>query len=279
MTKITISQEGSNPISITLSDKNIKSKENFPITRTIDFDMFKFLLTVAQACSELRKKKPIKFEKENLQITGIRCTDVGDIESMKDDIIANPINFTRDDVATFELNYIDKNKPIPNHNTCVKILNNTVINDIKQLLLKNGIRTNLIIDNGDYPIDLKSDYRGHDAYLYADLKNNSADIQKYEKEFNSFCEKIFKSFIGKKLRKKSTITKIKAYNNNFSDGMHIICDNLDDVKDNYNLICDLENKINKAITACPLTKLYDIKFVEDGYYEDLCFNCNIKPKT
>ena len=99
---------------------------------------------------------------------------------MKDDIIANPINFTRDDIATFELNYIDKNKPIPNHNTCVKILNNTVINDIKQLLLKNGIRINLIIDNGDYPIDLKSDYRGHDAYLYADLKNNSADIQKYE---------------------------------------------------------------------------------------------------
>ena len=276
--KLTLTDKNGNQILAVESSNPDKSKEDFPITRTVDFDAYKFLLTIAQACSELQKRKPIKFEKENLQITDISCVDANTVKSMKNDIIADPIDFLRSEVVTFELGYIDKNKPVPNHNACVKLLNNTVVNSMKQLLLKNGLHVNLIIDNGDYPIDLKSDYRGDKAYLCVELKNNSADIQKYEKEFNAFCEKAFKPLIGKKLGRKSTVVKIEAYNDNFSDGMHVICDNLDDVADNYDLMYELENKFNKAIVNCPLAKIYDIKFVEDGYYEDLCFYCSIKPK-
>lgn len=275
--KITLTDKNGNQVLAVESGSPDKSKEDFPIARTVDFDAYKFLLTIAQACSELQKRKPIKFEKENLQITGISCLAEDTVKSMKNDILADPVSFLREEVITFKLSYIDKNKSVPNNNACIKILNATIVNSIKQLLLKNGLHVNLVFDNGDYPIDLKSDYRGDSAYLFVELKNNSVDIQKYEKEFNTFCEKAFKPLIGKKLGQKSTIVKIEPYDN-YSDGMHVICDNLDDVDNDYDLMYELENKFNKAIANCPLAKIYDIKFVEDGYYEDLCFYCSVKPK-
>jgi hypothetical protein len=279
MIKITISQEGANPISITLTDNNIKTKENFPITRSVEFDPYKFLLVVAQTCEQLRKQIPIKFEKENFRITNISYISVGDVKKFKDDIYSDPLDFIyRGGIVNFELYYIDKTKHVPNHNECVKTMNATVVNTIKQNLLKNGFRVDLFLDNGDYPIDLQSDYRGKEISLFVKLKDNSENIKKYEKEFNSFCEKAFKPFIGKKLGQKSTIIKIEPYDN-YSDGMHVICDNLDDVDNDYDLMYELENKFNKAIANCPLAKIYNIKFVEDGYYEDLCFYCSVKPKN
>lgn len=265
---------------------NIESKESFPIIETVDFDTYKLLLTASQFCTNLKNKKPIKFEKENFQITDIKCIGENELKGLKDEIYADPIDFLRGGIVELELNYIDKNKPIPNHNICVKTLNKSIVNEIKQILIKNNIRVNLFLDNGDYPIDLKADYRGHEISLFVDMKNNSTDIEKHEKEFDLFCEKAFKQFIGTKLKQKSTIIAIKPYDaTHFSNGLFVVCDNLDDLTD-YNILYEFENKFNKLISSCSLNKIYEIQFQEDGYepggYGDseigLNFYCMIKPK-
>ncbi len=270
---------------------DIKSKEDFPITETVDFDAYKLLLTISQFCDNLRKQKPIKFEKENFQITDIRCigTNIGihELKNLKNDIYNNPIDFLRGGIVELELDYIDKNKSIPNHNICVKTLNNSIVNEIKQILIKNGIHVNLFLDNGDYPINLKSDYRGNEISLFVDIKNNSADIEKHEKEFDLFCEKAFKQFIGTKLKQKTTITKIEPYDSeHFSNGLKVFCNNLDDVAADYNILYEFEDKINKLISSCPLNKIYEIQFQEEGYNPGgygkselyLDYYCMIKPK-
>ena len=275
--KITISQEGSSPIEIEFGER---STEEFPITYNVDFDPYKFLLLISQICSELDKKAPIKFEKENFQITHISAISLKNVKSFKKDIYKDPVDFMRGGIADIELDYIDKNKSVPNHNTCVSILEKNIVDNIRQLLQKNSIRANILLDKDtDYPINLKSDYRGNNISLLVKLKNNEADIQKHEKEFNDFCEKAFKSFIGKKIKHKSTITGFEPYSDCYSNGVHVYCDNLDDVCDDYNLMYEFERKLNVAIKNCPLMKLYDIQFVEDGYYDDaLDFNCYVKSK-
>ena len=66
--KFTLTDKNGNQILAVESSNPDKSKEDFPITRTVDFDAYKFLLTIAQACSELQKRKPIKFEKQLIRI-------------------------------------------------------------------------------------------------------------------------------------------------------------------------------------------------------------------
>ena len=254
----------------------VKSEENFPIIRTIDFDAYKLLLVVSQFGADFEKLIPIKFEKENLQITGIKFIQEKDIKMYKNDIIKNHLSFFNDSIMTFELDYIDKNKPIPNHKACVNILNNQIVNKIKQILSKNGINVNLVIDNGDYPIDLKSDYRGHEAELCVVIKNNSDIADKHDEMFDKYCNQAFKSLVGKKI-KNSTITSIEPYDN-YSNGICVMFDTLDEFDEDYDLVYELEDIINKTISNCPLNIIYDIKFIEDGYYEGVDFQCSIKAK-
>ena len=54
----------------------------------------------------------------------------------KKEIIKKPLPYLDDDIITFVLHYIDKNKPIPNHNMCIKILNDQIANKIRQFLSK-----------------------------------------------------------------------------------------------------------------------------------------------
>ena len=253
-----------------------RSEEDFPIIRTVDFDAYKLLLVVSQFGADFEKLIPIKFEKENLQITGIKFIQEKDIKMYKNDIIKNPLNFFNDSIITFELDYIDKNKPIPNHKACINILNNQIVNKIKQILSKNGINVNLIIYNGDYPIDLKSDYRGHEAELCVVIKNNSAVTDKHDEIFDKYCNQAFKSLVGKKI-KNSIIKSIEPYDN-YSNGICVMFDTLEDFDEDYNLVYELEDMINKTISNCPLNKIYNIKFIENGYYEGVDFNCYIKVK-
>ena len=276
MNTITIKDPNGNIVCSVENVNPIRSSEDFPIIRTVDFDAYKLLLVVSQFGADFEKLIPIKFEKENLQITGIKFIQEKDIKMYKNDIIKNPLSFFNDSIMTFELDYIDKNKPIPNHKACVNILNNQIINKIKQILSKNGINVNLVIDNGDYPIDLKSDYRGHEAELCVVIKNNSDIADKHDEMFDKYCNQAFKSLVGKKI-KNSTITSIEPYDN-YSNGICVMFDTLDEFDEDYDLVYELEDIINKTISNCPLNKIYDIKFIEDGYYEGVDFQCNIKTK-
>ena len=273
---ITIKDPNGNIVCSVENVNPIRSAEDFPIIRTVDFDAYKLLLVVSQFGADFEKLIPIKFEKENLQITGIKFIQEKDIKMYKSDIIKNPLDFFNDSIMTFELDYIDKNKPIPNHKACVNILNNQIVNKIKQILSKNGINVNLVIDNGDYPIDLKSDYRGHEAELCVVIKNNSDIADKHDEMFDKYCNQVFKSLVGKKI-KNSTITSIEPYDN-YSNGICVMFDTLDEFDEDYDLVYELEDIINKTISSCPLNKIYDIKFIEDGYYEGVDFQCNIKTK-
>ena len=276
MNTITIKDPNGNIVCSVENMNPIKSEEDFPIIRTVDFDAYKLLLVVSQFGADFEKLIPIKFEKENLQITSIKFIQEKDIKMYKNDIIKNPLSFFNDSIMTFELDYIDKNRSIPNHKMCVKILNDQIVNKIKQILSKNGINVNLVIDNGDYPIDLKSDYRGHEAELCVVIKNNSDIADKHDEMFDKYCNQVFKSLIGKKL-KNSTITSIEPYDN-YSNGICVMFDTLDEFDEDYDLVYELEDIINKTISNCPLNKIYDIKFIEDGYYEGVDFQCNIKTK-
>ena len=273
---ITIKDPNGNIVCSVENVNPIRSAEDFPIIRTVDFDAYKLLLVVSQFGADFEKLIPIKFEKENLQITGIKFIQEKDIKMYKNDIIKNPLDFFNDSIMTFELDYIDKNKPIPNHKACVNILNNQIVNKIKQILSKNGINVNLVIDNGDYPIDLKSDYRGHEAELCVVIKNNSDIADKHDEMFDKYCNQVFKSLVGKKI-KNSTITSIEPYDN-YSNGICVMFNTLDEFDEDYDLVYELEDIINKTISSCPLNKIYDIKFIEDGYYEGVDFQCNIKTK-
>ena len=273
---ITIKDPNGNIVCSVENVNPIRSAEDFPIIRTVDFDAYKLLLVVSQFGADFEKLIPIKFEKENLQITGIKFIQEKDIKMYKSDIIKNPLDFFNDSIMTFELDYIDKNKPIPNHKACVNILNNQIVNKIKQILSKNGINVNLVIDNGDYPIDLKSDYRGHEAELCVVIKNNSDIADKHDEMFDKYCNQVFKSLVGKKI-KNSTITSIEPYDN-YSNGICVMFNTLDEFDEDYDLVYELEDIINKTISSCPLNKIYDIKFIEDGYYEGVDFQCNIKTK-
>ena len=276
MNTITIKDPNGNIVCSVENVNPVKSEEDFPIIRTVDFDAYKLLLVVSQFGADFEKLIPIKFEKENLQITSIKFIQEKDIKMYKNDIIKNPLSFFNDSIMTFELDYIDKNRSIPNHKMCVKILNDQIVNKIKQILSKNGINVNLVIDNGDYPIDLKSDYRGHEAELCVVIKNNSDIADKHDEMFDKYCNQVFKSLIGKKL-KNSTITSIEPYDN-YSNGICVMFDTLDEFDEDYDLVYELEDIINKTISNCPLNKIYDIKFIEDGYYEGVDFQCNIKTK-
>ena len=273
---ITIKDPNGNIVCSVENINPVKSEEDFPIIRTVDFDAYKLLLVISQFGADFEKLIPIKFEKENLQITGIKFIQEKDIKMYKNDIIKNPLDFFNDSIITFELDYIDKNRSIPNHKMCVKILNDQIVNKIKQILSKNGINVNLIIDNGDYPIDLKSDYRGHEAELCVVIKNNSNVADKHDEIFDKYCNQAFKSLVGKKI-KNSTITSIEPYDN-YSNGICVMFDTLEDFNEDYDLVYELEDMINKTISNCPLNKIYDIKFIEDGYYEGVDFSCYIKVK-
>ena len=275
---ITIKDPNGNIVCSVENVNPIRSAEEFPIINTIDFDAYKLLLLISHIRDDLVKNTPIKFEKENLQITDIGCIPEDTIKSYKKEFIKDPLGFGFNDggVMTFKLNYIDKNRSIPNHKMCVKILNDQIVNKIKQILSKNGINVNLIIDNGDYPIDLKSDYRGHEANLCVVIKNNSDIADKHDEIFDKYCNQVFKSLVGKKI-KNSTITSIEPYDN-YSNGICVMFDTLDDFDEDYDLVYELEDIINKTISNCPLNKIYDIKFIENGYYEGVDFQCNIKAK-
>ena len=278
MNTITIKDPNGNIVCSVENVNPIRSAEEFPIINTIDFDVYKLLLLISRIREDLVKNTPIKFEKENLQITDIACIPEDTIKSYKKEIIEDPsgFGFNNGGIMTFKLNYIDKNRSIPNHKICVKILNDQIVNKIKQILSKNGINVNLIIDNGDYPIDLKSDYRGHEASLCVVIKNNSDIADKHDEMFDKYCNQAFKSLVGKKI-KNSTITSIEPYDN-YSNGICVMFDTLDEFDEDYDLVYELEDIINKTISNCPLNKIYDIKFIEDGYYEGVDFHCSIKAK-
>lgn len=55
-------------------------------------------------------------------------------------------------------------------------------------------------------------------------------------------------------------------------------DTLEDFDEDYDLVYELEDMINKTISNCPLNKIYNIEFIENGYYEGVDFQCNIKAK-
>ena len=240
---ITIKDPNGNIVCSVENINPVKSEEDFPIIRTVDFDAYKLLLVISQFGADFEKLIPIKFEKENLQITGIKFIQEKDIKMYKNDIIKNPLDFFNDSIITFELDYIDKNRSIPNHKMCVKILNDQIVNKIKQILSKNGINVNLIIDNGDYPIDLKSDYRGHEAELCVVIKNNSNVADKHDEIFDKYCNQAFKSLVGKKI-KNSTIISIEPYDN-YSNGICVMFDTLEDFNEDYDLVYELEDMINK----------------------------------
>ena len=255
-----------------------RSEEDFPIVHTIDFDAYKLLLLMARIKEDIIKNTPIKFEKENLQITGICYIMPEDIvKSRKKEIIENPLDYINGSIISFELDYLVKNRSIPDHKTCVKILNDKIVNKIKQILSKNGVNVDLIIDNGDYPIDLKSDYRGHEAHLCVVIKNNSNVADKHDELFDKYCNQAFKSLIGKKI-KNSTITSIEPYDY-FSNGMCVSFDTMDEFYDDYDLVYELEDILNKCIANCPLNKFYNISFSENGLYDGIDFICNIEAKN
>ena len=274
---ITIKDPNGNIVCSVENVDPIRSVEEFPIIRTIDFDAYKLLLLTSQLSTDLEKLMPIKFEKENLQITGIKFIQEKDIKKYKNNIIKNPLDFFNGSIMTFKLNYIDENKSIPNHKTCVNVLNDKIVNKIKQIFSKNGIKVDLIIDNGDYPIDLKSDYRGNEAGLHVVIKNNSTVADKHDKMFDEYCQQAFKKLIGKKI-KNSNITSIEPYDS-YSNGICVMFYTLDDFDNDYDLVYELEDIINKTISSCPLNKFYNIWFEEDGYYEGVDFRCNIEAKN
>ena len=263
----------------------IRSEEDFPIINTIDFDVYKLLLLVSRIREDLVKNTPIKFEKENLQITNVVYLPKHIIERDKKKKIKKPLLYLDDDIITFVLNYIDKNKPIPNHNMCIKTLNDQIANKIRQFLSKNNINVDFVIDKDKYNkhrIDLNKDEE-HLASLHIIVKDNPITINNCDEMFDKYCNQTFKSLVGKKI-KKSTITSIEP-NDHFSSGIIVKFDTLDDFDNDYSLVYKLENILNECIANCPLNKFYNIQFKEQGYYEDddgnfsgVFFDCVIDPK-
>ena len=263
-----------------------RSSEDFPAVPIIDFDIYKLLLLLSQIGENLEKDIPIKFEKENLQITNVIYLPKHIIERDKKEIVKKPLPYLDDDIITFVLNYIDKNKPIPNHNMCIKTLNDQIANKIRQFLSKNNINVDFVIDKDKYNkhrIDLNKDEE-HLASLHIIVKDNPIiTTNNYDEMFDKYCNQTFKSLVGKKI-KKSTITSIEP-NDHFSSGIIVKFDTLDDFDNDYSLVYKLENTLNKCIANCPLNKFYNIQFKEYGYYEDddgnfsgVFFDCVIDSK-
>ena len=282
---ITIKDPNGNIVCSVENMDPIRSEEDFPIIKTVDFDAYKLLLLLSQIGENLEKNIPIKFEKENLQITNIIYLPKHIIERDKKEIIKKPLQYLDDDIIIFVLQYIDKNKPIPNHNMCIKTLNDQIANKIRQFLSKNNINVDLVIDKTKYNkhrIDLNKDEE-HLACLRIIMKDNPITINNYDEIFDKYCNQTFKSLINKKI-KNSTITSIEP-NDRFSSGMIVKFDTLDDFDNDYSLVYKLENTLNKCIANCPLNKFYNIQFKEQGYYEDddgnfsgVFFDCEIDPK-
>ena len=282
---ITIKDPNGNIVCSVENVNPIKSAEEFPVVPVIDFDIYKLLILLSQIGENLEKNIPIKFEKENLQITNIIYLPKHIIERDKKEIIKKPLPYLDDDMIIFVLNYIDKNKPIPNHNMCIKTLNDQIANKIRQFLSKNNVNVDLVIDKTKYNkhrIDLNKDEE-HLACLRIMKNNPITTNNNYDEIFDKYCNQAFKSLINKKI-KNSTITSIEP-NDHFSSGMIVKFDTLDDFDNDYSLVYKLENTLNKCIANCPLNKFYNIQFKEQGYYEDddgnfsgVFFDCVIDPK-
>ena len=285
MNTITIKDPNGNIVCSVENVNPIRSSEDFPAVPIIDFDIYKLLLLLSQIGENLEKDIPIKFEKENLQITNVVYLPKHIIERDKKEIVKKPLLYLDDDIITFVLNYIDKNKPIPNHNMCIKTLNDQIANKIRQFLSKNNINVDFVIDKDKYNkhrIDLNKDEE-HLASLHIIVKDNPITINNCDEMFDKYCNQTFKSLVGKKI-KKSTITSIEP-NDHFSSGIIVKFDTLDDFDNNYSLVYKLENILNKCIANCPLNKFYNIQFKEQGYYEDddgnfsgVFFDCVIDSK-
>ena len=283
---ITIKDPNGNIVCSVENMDPIRSSEDFPAVPIIDFDIYKLLLLLSQIGENLEKDIPIKFEKENLQITNVVYLPKHIIERDKKEIVKKPLPYLDDDIITFVLNYIDKNKPIPNHNMCIKTLNDQIANKIRQFLSKNNINVDFVIDKDKYNkhrIDLNKDEE-HLASLHIIVKDNPIiTTNNYDEMFDKYCNQTFKSLVGKKI-KKSTITSIEP-NDHFSSGIIVKFDTLDDFDNDYSLVYKLENTLNKCIANCPLNKFYNIQFKEYGYYEDddgnfsgVFFDCVIDSK-
>ena len=286
MNTITIKDPNGNIVCSVENVNPIRSSEDFPAVPIIDFDIYKLLLLLSQIGENLEKDIPIKFEKENLQITNVVYLPKHIIERDKKEIVKKPLLYLDDDIITFVLNYIDKNKPIPNHNMCIKTLNDQIANKIRQFLSKNNINVDFVIDKDKYNkhrIDLNKDEE-HLASLHIIVKDNPIiTTNNYDEMFDKYCNQTFKSLVGKKI-KKSTITSIEP-NDHFSSGIIVKFDTLDDFDNDYSLVYKLENTLNKCIANCPLNKFYNIQFKEQGYYEDddgnfsgVFFDCVIDSK-
>ena len=285
MNTITIKDPNGNIVCSVENVNPIRSSEDFPAVPIIDFDIYKLLLLLSQIGENLEKDIPIKFEKENLQITNVVYLPKHIIERDKKEIVKKPLLYLDDDIITFVLNYIDKNKPIPNHNMCIKTLNDQIANKIRQFLSKNNINVDFVIDKDKYNkhrIDLNKDEE-HLASLHIIVKDNPITINNCDEMFDKYCNQTFKSLVGKKI-KKSTITSIEP-NDHFSSGIIVKFDTLDDFDNDYSLVYKLENILNKCIANCPLNKFYNIQFKEQGYYEDddgnfsgVFFDCVIDSK-
>lgn len=155
----------------------------------------------------------------------------------------------------------------------------------------------MILANGDYPIDLRSDYRGNEITLYFKFDSNAKEVVEIADKFNNFASDKLKSFANTNIEQKLFITGIEFYEvnkDNISDGCEssVSCyfdckfskDICKIIKKDYKagwklawkLVESFENKINASLQNNPLSKDYLVEFKFNDEINGYSFSdCNI----
>ena len=267
--------ESSNPVK-----RNWSSKFPFVAKKNYNFDVVKMVQSISEFCKNLDDNRP-KFNDENFQITDVEYIIYK--PEYKKDVLSDPDSwFTgcgRGGVIEFELDYIDKSKPIPNHNKCCYTLYKTVIGDLARYLKSKGLPVpKMILNNGDYPIDLRSDYRGHEITLYFEFDSNAKEILGIVDNFNHYIGDKFKSFVNTNIEQELFITDFdfrEVDRDNIAAGWEQGCGCIFDCRFSENIRKSLEkgnfkpawkllrlfeDKFNATLQNHPLSKEYVIKF-------------------
>lgn len=218
----------------------------------------------------ISKKLPIVFEDLNFKIIGISCLNIKDL-GIYDNSQLNANDIARSSIAEFQLGVCDNKKPYFSSKCIYDRLNKTLIPMIEKEFKSSGMEVSLYLDDGDYPIDLKSDYRGDTTSLYVKMVPNYTDEEISKIESN--IVKIIKTEINKHMPMKvgqRTIVKLsKEVDVSIDNISFVITNNSDEIKTNYSGIFNqLIAFIGDIIRSKQLNKLYQFGISDNGYLEE-----------
>lgn len=234
--------------------------ESIDIKYVFNQDPIKLLNTVADFYDENKNK--YDFSDLNISMNWNIPYDKNYIREYKEQIVHDSIEWLRYFDISFKFKVLDTHKVIPNAKTIIERLDKTVIKDINNTLKSKGFKNPIVLDTeSDYPLNLKSDYRGDTISAYIRLQSNKDSVNKTVSNFNTFAKSKLQQFVSKDV---SDIKITEIESDDYSCGFSVIA--LCKTKFNFDVMYELEGLFEDALRGFS-SKEYAVNVQEDTYRE------------